>query len=192
MNSFYSEEELGEIGFKSYGKNVLISKKASIYSPDLMSFGHDIRIDDYAFLSGEITLENYIHIAPFCSLIGGLSGAGIIMKSFSGLSIHVTVYSISDDYSGEYMTNPMVPVEFTNVQKGKVVLQKYVIVGASSVILPGAEIGEGAAVGAMSLVTRSLPEWKICSGIPARPLKERSKTIIQLEQQLMKISNTTH
>ena len=30
MNSFYSEEELKEIGFRSYGKNVYISRKCSI------------------------------------------------------------------------------------------------------------------------------------------------------------------
>jgi len=82
------------------------------------------------------------------------------------------------------MTNPMVPVDFTDVQKGKVVLQKYVIIGTSSVILPGVEIGEGAAVGAMSLVNKNLPEWKICSGIPARPFKVRSRKLTEFEHNL--------
>lgn len=39
MNSFYSREELKKIGFKSYGENVLISKKASIYSPEKIEIG---------------------------------------------------------------------------------------------------------------------------------------------------------
>jgi galactoside O-acetyltransferase len=185
MDSFFSEEELQKIGFKSLGRNVQLSRKASIYAPELMEIGDHVRIDDFSFLSGQITLENHIHIAPFCALIGGSEGAGIIMRSYSGLSCHVTVYSISDDYSGEYMTNPTLPSEFTNIHRGLVGIGKYVIVGASSTILPGVDIGEGAAVGAMSLVAKSLPEWKICSGIPARALKDRSKRIIELDQQLL-------
>lgn len=35
-NSFYSEEELEQIGFKSIGKNVKISKKTSIYNASKM------------------------------------------------------------------------------------------------------------------------------------------------------------
>ena len=31
MNSFYSSEELKNLGLKSYGENVLISRKASLY-----------------------------------------------------------------------------------------------------------------------------------------------------------------
>ena len=37
MNSFYTKEEISEIGFASVGENVLISKKASIYSPHKIS-----------------------------------------------------------------------------------------------------------------------------------------------------------
>ncbi len=49
MNSFYSQEELKKIGFLSVGKNVLISKKASIYNPGVISVGNHVRIDDFAF-----------------------------------------------------------------------------------------------------------------------------------------------
>lgn len=188
MNSL-SKEELEKIGFKSLGRNVIISKMASIYLPELISIGNNVRIDDFVFLSGDITLGENIHIAPFCTLIGGAGGAGIVMKNYSGLSAHVTIYSISDDYSGEFMTNPTIPSKYRNVVKGRVVLHEYVIVGATSVILPGIEIGEGTAIGAMSMVEKSLPEWKICRGIPARVLKERSKKLIELEQQFLDSNN---
>jgi len=191
MSSFLSQEELDKIGFKSLGENVSISKMVSIYSPELISIGSNVRIDDFVFLSGDITLGNNIHIAPYSLLIGGSGGAGIVMKNYSGLSSHVTIYSISDDYSGEFMTNPTIPSNYTNVIKGRVVLQEYVIIGASSVILPGVEIGEGTAVGAMSMVTKSLPEWKICRGIPARALMDRSKKLKELEQQLKSLNNNT-
>lgn len=180
MSSFLSEEELDKIGFKSFGKNVLISKIASIYMPELISIGNNVRIDDFVILSGEITLENNIHIAPYSALFGGDGGAGIVMKNYSGLSSRVTIYAISDDYSGEFMTNPTIPCNYTNVKKERVVIHKYAILGATSVVLPGVEIGEGTAVGAMSMVMKSLPEWRICSGIPARVLKDRSKKLKEL------------
>lgn len=37
MNSFYNREELEEIGFSSIGSNVLISRKASIFAPELVN-----------------------------------------------------------------------------------------------------------------------------------------------------------
>lgn len=185
MGSFLSDEELEKIGFSSIGENVLISKMTSVYSPELIHIGNNVRIDDFAFLSGDITLENNIHIAPFSALIGGTGGAGIVMKDYSGISSHVTIYAISDDYSGEYMTNPTIPSRFTNVKRGRVVLNKFVIIGASTVILPGVEIGEGTAVGAMSMVVKSLPEWKICSGIPVRVINDRSQKLKELEQQYL-------
>lgn len=182
MNSFYNQEELNKLGLKSVGKNVLVSRKTSIYSPQLLSIGDNVRIDDFAVLSGEIVLGSYIHIAVFCALFGK---AKIEIKDFSTISSRVTIYSLSDDYSGNFMTNPMVPSIYTNVREGKVTLEKHVIVGATSVILPSVVIGEGTAVGSMCLVTKSLPEWQVCAGIPAIPIKERSRNLIKLEKELI-------
>ncbi len=48
---FYTRKELERIGFKSIGENVLISDKTSIYSPQNISIGNNVRIDDYCVLS---------------------------------------------------------------------------------------------------------------------------------------------
>lgn len=61
-SSFFSESELKAIGFLKYGKNVLVSRKASIYNPEQMVLGDNIRIDDFCILSGNIKLGSYIHI----------------------------------------------------------------------------------------------------------------------------------
>lgn len=189
MSSYLRKEELDKLGLQSLGENVLISKRASIYLPERIKIGNNVRIDDFAILSGEISLGNNVHIASYCALYGGAGGAGIVMKNYSGLSSRVTIFSMTDDYSGEFMTNPTVPAAYTNVMKARVFIQEYVIVGAASLILPGVEIGEGTAVGAMSLVAKNLPEWKICSGIPARVVKERSKKLKELERQLADLNN---
>ena len=66
------------------------------------------------------------------------------------------------------------------------------IIGANSVVLPGIKIGEGASVGALSLVSKNLDEWMIYFGAPIKKLKSRKKEIILdmekkfLEKQKMK------
>jgi putative colanic acid biosynthesis acetyltransferase WcaF len=40
---------------------------------------------------------------------------------------------------------------------------------------PGVNIGEGAVVGARSVVTKSIPDWMVCAGNPCVPLKPRRR-----------------
>ncbi|RLL87045.1 galactoside O-acetyltransferase [Petrotoga sp. HKA.pet.4.5] len=182
-NSFYSQDELKEIGFKKVGNNVFISKKASIYSPEKIEIGNNVRIDDFCILSGNITLGYYIHIAA-CSLLYG-SDKGIIMEDFTTLSSKVSIYAISDDYSGNSLTNPMIPDKYKKLDKGPVILRKHVIIGSGTVILPNIIIGEGTAVGALSLVNKNLEEWSIYAGNPIKKIKGRSKKLIELEEQFL-------
>jgi len=180
MSSFYSNDELKTIGLKSFGSKVLISRFARIYNPGMVSIGSNVRIDDFCMISSNVTIGNYVHIAPYCLLIGTL---GIEMEDFSGLSSRVSIYSATDDYSGAYLTNPTVPEKYTNVIGGKVTLKRHVIIGSSSIILPSVTLGEGCAVGAGSLVRNSFDDWSIIVGTPGKKIKERSKELLKLEQQ---------
>lgn len=180
--SFYKREELLKLGFKQVGSNVLISKKVSFYGIDKITIGNHVRIDDFCILSGEITLKDYIHIAAYSALFGGKEG--IVMEKYAGLSSRVVIYAESDDYSGDAMTNPMIPIEFRNVAGGKVVLEKHVIIGTGTCILPDLTIKEGSAVGSMSLVNKSLEPWGVYAGIPCRKIKERSKKLLAIEDDM--------
>lgn len=53
-----------------------------------------------------------------------------------------------------------------------IVLKKGCLVGMESFVMPGVTIGEGAIVGAGSLVTKDIPAWTITAGRPAKVLKE--------------------
>ena len=44
-----------------------------------------------------------------------------------------------------------------------------------SIIVPGVTIGEGAIVGARSVVTKDVPAWTIAAGSPAKVIKEIPK-----------------
>lgn len=51
-------------------------------------------------------------------------------------------------------------------------LCKGCLVGMESFVMPGVTIGEGAIVGAGSLVTKDVPAWTIATGRPAKVVKE--------------------
>lgn len=40
-------------------------------------------------------------------------------------------------------------------------------------IHPGISIGDGAVIGACSIVTKNMPEWMVCAGNPCKPIKKR-------------------
>lgn len=178
MDSFYSRKELLSIGFKSVGENVKLSRKASVYSPDKIVIGNNVRIDDFCILSGNITLGNNIHISAYVALYGSM---GIMMDDYSGISPKSVVYSAMDDFSGDYLVGPIHPKSTTNVQGGLVKIGKYVQIGSNSVVFPNIEIKEGAVIGACSLVLHNVDEWSVNFGIPATKRKDRKKTMMQLK-----------
>ena len=72
--AFLSVDQLEQMGFKSLGKDVLISDKASIYNPEQMMVGDYSRIDDFCVVSGRVAIGRNVHIAVFCNVAGGSEG----------------------------------------------------------------------------------------------------------------------
>lgn len=180
-NSFYDPAELAGLGLAQFGSRVLISRKASLYQPEKIKLGSDVRVDDFCILSGGsgISIGSFIHIAPFCALYGG---SGIEISDFAGLSSRVALYSESDDFSGESMTNPMIPLTYKpNYKRGKIFIGRHAIIGTNVTILPGVSVGEGSAVGAHALVLRNCQPWSIYIGSPARRALPRSQTLLKHE-----------
>jgi galactoside O-acetyltransferase len=181
--AFLSREALRRLGFAAIGSDVSVSDCASFHGAARIALGSHVRIDDFAILSAGaegIRIGSYVHIACYCSMIGkGLIEVG----NLSTLSSRVAVYSSNDDYTGAGLTNPMLPMEYRRVTEAPVRIGQHVVVGSGSVILPGVTIGEGAAVGALTLVNRSLDPFTIYAGIPARRLRDRSKAFLELEAQ---------
>jgi len=183
-NNFYTNEEIKKIGFKHIGVNVLLSRKASIYGPSNISIGSNVRIDDFCILSGKIEIGDYVHIAPYTALTGGT--AGIFISDFVNLSRKIEIFAISDDFTGETLNNPMVPDKYKNMTNAPVFIRKHVLMGPGSVVLPGVELSEGTLIGAMSFVNKSTIAWKVYAGIPAKPIKDRKKDSLKLEQEFLR------
>ena len=177
-------QQIVEMGFKSHG-TLNLSEKASFYGSKRISVGLQTRIDDFCVLSagaGGISIGRNVHIAVYTSLIGA---GRIEVHDFANISSKVAIYSSNDDYSGSFMTNPTVPAEYTNVSHASVTIGRHAIIGCGAVILPGVTIGEGAAVGALSLVTKDVAPFTIVAGTPAKVIGERKRDLLALEEQLL-------
>jgi acetyltransferase-like isoleucine patch superfamily enzyme len=181
--AYLSTEQLKTIGFKALGKNVKISDKASIYNADQIEIGDNSRIDDFCVVSGKISIGKFAHIAPFSLLAGGEKG--IYIGDFSGISYSSSIFSQSDDYTGMWLTSPLIPTKFKLEYKASVNIGRHVIVGTNSVIFPGVSLAEGSSIGAMSMVTKSTDPWGIYFGIPAKRIKERKKDMLGLEKKFL-------
>jgi acetyltransferase-like isoleucine patch superfamily enzyme len=93
-----------------------------------------------------ITLEDNVHIANRCTLL-------CHQRDISN-------YYVGDDYS-------KLPYK-----KGKILLKKGCLISTNCMVMPGVTIGEGAIVGAFSLVTKDIPPYTIAVGRPAKVVKK--------------------
>ena len=175
-------EALVAMGFASVGRGVRVSDLASFYGVSRIHLGDNVRIDDFCVLSagdGGIHLGRNIHVAVYSCLIGA---GRITLGDFSNISSRVSIYSSSDDYSGTTMTNPTVPDDYKNVDHKDVYIGRHVIIGSGSVVLPGAILEDGVAVGALSMMRGHSPAYGIYAGVPARRIRERSRELLEVEK----------
>jgi acetyltransferase-like isoleucine patch superfamily enzyme len=162
---------------KNIGKNVIIGKTARIRYPELVSIGDNVIIDDFCYISTNLTIKSYVHISSGCKIIGGQK-SNVVFNDFSTLSPNVVIAAGSDDYISGIAT-PLVSEKYKgNVQASEIIIGRHSIIGSNSVILPGVSIGEGASLGALSLANKDLKEWYLHVGIPAKKIKKRMKNEI--------------
>ncbi len=170
--------------FLSVGLDVQIWPLAKIINAEHISIGNSVIIDDFVFLYAVelMRIGSFVHIGSHTTISGG---GEFIMEDFSGLSGGVRIYTANEDYLGGSLTNPAVPTPYRTAIRSFVHIQKHAIIGANSVVLPGVTIGEGAAIGANSTITKDVEPWVICAGSPLKIIRSReSKTILSLEKKL--------
>lgn len=171
----YSEEEYGQVSFSRVFKQFFINihRKHLINMMDWAilepinprknrprilrklgcSVGTNVFVGDNVKVdlnhANMITIEDHVHIA---------SGTRLLCHQRN-----LSNYFIGDDYAKlGYTIKP-------------IVLKKGCLVGMESFIMPGVTIGEGAIIGAGSLVTKDIPAWTIATGRPAIVVKEIPK-----------------
>jgi galactoside O-acetyltransferase len=183
-DGFLMAAELEALGLASIGDNVQIDATARLYGAERIEIGSDVRIDAYCVLSAGaegISIGRHVHIAAFVFMAGSRR---IEIGDFANISGRSSIYSSNDDYGGEALTGPTVPETLRKVDSAPVTVGRHVIMGTGSVLLPGVTLGEGAAVGALSIVKRDVPPFTIVAGPDGRTIGERKRDLLELEQRL--------
>lgn len=175
--AYWKQNELPGMGFASVGKHVFLSKSATFDHPERIHLGDQVRIDAYSCLiaSQTIRIGSNVHFGTSVTIN---AAAEVTIGNYSGISAGTKIFTSDDDYGGDYLTGPTVSPDLTSITFAPVTIGEHCIVGANSVILPGAILNEGVAVGALSLVKGELKEWTVYGGVPARVLKKRSRGLL--------------
>jgi galactoside O-acetyltransferase len=184
-DDFLAPDDVAAIGFARVGNDAKISRHALVFAPERISIGDDCRIDAFAILSAGddgLRIGSHVHINAYSGFFGR---AAIDVGDFSTFAQRCLVYSSNDDYSGQTLTNSTVPDEVRGSLDAPVSIGSHVIIGAASVILAGVTIGNGAAVGALSLVKDDVAPFTIVAGIPARVIGRRDQGHVALAQTLL-------
>jgi dTDP-4-amino-4,6-dideoxy-D-glucose acyltransferase len=177
---FLKAQELNALGMGALGTKVLIHRTAVLISCENMILADNIRIDPFVVISAGklIKIGRNVHIATYASIIGA---GEVDVGDFVGLAQGVRILASSDDFSGEYLTGPTISGDYKNVDSAAISIGRHAVVGAGSVVMPGCNIGEGAIVGALSFVNKSLDAWTIYAGAPIRSIRSRRRDLIGLE-----------
>jgi chloramphenicol O-acetyltransferase type B len=108
-------------------------------------------------------------IGKFCSIATGVK---FMMGGTQGHNYNwIAAYPLDfldDDFDGYTSVPPK-----AHKLKGDTVIGNDVWIGAEAMTLPGIQIGDGAVIGARSLVTKNVGSYEIWGGNPARLIKKR-------------------
>lgn len=135
------------------GKQIEIKNDITLSSPDMIKF------------------SNYIYIGECAKVYGK---GNLILKDNVIIGPNVTFFTSVHNYSNDYL-----PYGFEDKIEN-ITVNKLVWIGANVIILPGVEIGEGAVIGAGSIVTKDVPACAIVAGNPAKIIKKRN--LIEYEE----------
>lgn len=148
----YRDEFLLKFGMNSWLLSPLLPRKLrpAILRKIGCQVGKDVFIGSHVYIDAghadHIHIEDHAHIAAHSILL-------CHQRDLSN-------YCVGDDYA-ELKYNV-----------GEIVLKKGCLLGMHTMVMPGVTIGEGAIVGAYSLVTKDIPDWTIAVGRPAKVVKQ--------------------
>lgn len=133
--------------FKKFGRGGLLDYRCFIRYPWRVSVGNNVDINRGCELYSSMQTSDGI----------------ITLEDNVVLGPGVIIFSSTHDYNSLELPDISAPVKIC----------RYAWVGGKSIILPGVVIGEGAVIGAGSVVTKDIPPYCVAVGNPAKVIKIR-------------------
>lgn len=154
------------------------------YTPSLVSNipSHAFRLFVYRMLGAQIGEHTSIHRGCEFYNMTGLRIAGnsvinrnVVLDARRGLTIgrNVSISEFAIIYTLQHdLDDPMFGVTGSAVN-----IADYAFVGARAIVLPGVQVGEGAAVAAGAVATTDVSPYTVVGGVPARVIRTRSNDL---------------
>ena len=145
-NKYNTPEQIVELFSKLTGTQV--DKSFRCFPPFYTDCGKNIKIGKNVFINACCRFQDQ---------------GGIEIGDGSLIGHNTTIATLNHDFN---------PDKRANLHPSPVKIGKNVWIGSDSTILPGVEIGDGAVIGAGSIVTKNVPANSIAVGSPARVIKK--------------------
>ena len=145
-NKYNTPEQIVELFSKLTGTQV--DKSFRCFPPFYTDCGKNIKIGKNVFINACCRFQDQ---------------GGIEIGDGSLIGHNTTIATLNHDFN---------PDKRANLHPSPVKIGKNVWIGSDSTILPGVEIGDGAVIGAGSVVTKNVPANSIAVGSPARVIKQ--------------------
>jgi galactoside O-acetyltransferase len=145
---------------------------ARIVGRENIQFGDPVLVDDFVLIVARapIVIGDYVHLACFSSITGGQE---VTLGDFVALSQGARILTGTDDFTGWGFGNSTLDGQYRNTTRAPVNVGRFCVIGANAVVLPGVTMGEGATVGAGTVVTRDLEPWGVYLG--NKRIRERDR-----------------
>jgi lipopolysaccharide O-acetyltransferase len=124
-------------------------------------------VDNYSntlFIGHNVEINDYVHIA---------AGEKIVIGDNVLIASKVFISDLNHGiYKGDSQDNPLSPPSKRMLSTSPVIIEDNVWIGEGVCIMPGVSIGKGSIIGALSVVTKNIPDFCIAVGSPASVIKK--------------------
>jgi|TARA_B110000908_G_C10201817_1_gene425704 acetyltransferase-like isoleucine patch superfamily enzyme len=172
--------KIGAIGNVKIGLGTVIQENVQIntscisglpsykwQSDGRVSIGNGCKVRSGSILAcagdNQIVIGDNVDINSYCIIYGN-----VVIGSDTLIAAHTVIVPNNHSFSERDE-----PIRTQPMRSKGVVIGEDVWIGTHVTILDGVEIGKGAVIGASSVVTKSIPEYAIAVGNPARVIRER-------------------
>lgn len=151
-------------------KDIFIHKDTQ-FKFDLNIVGDHIAIDKGVYCTAKVTIGNYIHIAPYVTIIGGSEGT-LVCEGFNNIMAGARVICSSDRFDDSGIFGCLIPEEYKGSERFEpVTMEEFSNIGTNAIVLPGSTLREGVLLAAGSLLIGDTEPWGVYKGNPAKLVK---------------------
>ena len=167
------------IGLRRCGKNIKLGQGLRIESPECISIGDNVVLNDGCWLS--VMSENRERGMPPVKLfpeliigartyIGRFGTIACIQKVFIGCDVMISDRVFIGDSTHGYQRTDLPIHEQYMVSRGPIEIGEGTWIGIGVSVLGNVKIGRNCVVGAGSVVTKDIPDFCVAAGVPAKIL----------------------